>query len=243
MRKSESESIKQFLSKQNDMFRASYGRRWEDHQRECAFFGTTNDAEFIRDPTGGRRFWPVTTDELPRKYPNLWEDFTEEIRGQVWAEAKVRYKAGEPLYLVGAVAKAAKAEQEMRTEEILKTEPIRQYLDMLLPDNWDKMSIQERREYVAGVGLRPREPGTHRRDRVCVAEIFVEFFGRDLQYVEQKERREVMDVMRRMHGWKEIGSTARFGPYGIQKGFYRCCKPDQYTQLSLVYTSVDAENP
>lgn len=243
MRKAESESIKQFLSKQNDMFRASYGKRWEDHQRECAFFGTTNDAEFIRDSTGGRRFWPVMTDELSRKYPNLWEDFTEEIRGQVWAEAKARYKAGEPLYLVGAVAKAAKAEQEMRTEEILKTEPIRQYLDMLLPDSWDKMSIQERREYVAGVGLRPREPGTHRRDRVCVAEIFVELFGRDLQYVEQRERREVMDVMRRMPGWKEIGSTARFGPYGIQKGFYRCCKPDQYTRLSLVYASVDAENP
>lgn len=243
VRKSESESIKQYISKQTDIYRAAYGRRVEEHPRQCAFFGTTNESEFIRDPTGGRRYWAVMTDESPRKYPDLWKGFTEEVRGQVWAEAVVRYRAGESLYLVGAVAEAAKAEQEMRTESSLKTEPIKEYLDMLLPESWDTMSIQERREYVAGGGFTPREKGTRLRDRVCAAEIFVELFGRDLQSVDSRERREVMDIMRRMPEWKEINSNARFGPYGTQKGFCRRGQPKQLTQLDLIDSLVDVKNP
>ena len=58
-RKAEVEQIKQFVSKQEDNYRAAYARRTQCHPRQCAFFGTTNDEEFLRDPTGARRFWPV----------------------------------------------------------------------------------------------------------------------------------------------------------------------------------------
>lgn len=60
-RKAELESIKQFVSKQSDSYRAAYAKRTQEHPRQCAFFGTTNDDEFLRDATGGRRFWPVTS--------------------------------------------------------------------------------------------------------------------------------------------------------------------------------------
>lgn len=51
-RKAEIEQIKQFVSKQEDTYRAAYARRTQSHPRQCAFFGTTNDDEFLRDPTG-----------------------------------------------------------------------------------------------------------------------------------------------------------------------------------------------
>lgn len=51
-RKAEIESIKQFVSKQEDNYRAAYARRTQCHPRQCAFFGTTNDEEFLR---GARR--------------------------------------------------------------------------------------------------------------------------------------------------------------------------------------------
>lgn len=222
VKKSEVESVKQYISKQTDIYREPYGRRAVEHPRQCAFFGTTNEDEFIRDPTGGRRFWGVKMDVHPRKYSCLWDNFTEELRGQVWAEAVTRYRAGEKLFLEGDVAQMALEEQELRTVESMKTTPIREYLEILLPEDWNERTPQERRAYIANDDeLLGHPEGKYRRERVCLAEIFIECFGRELQNVNAQERREVMDVMRRMHGWKEIGHVMRFGPYGTQKGFCR----------------------
>ena len=58
-RKSESEAVKLFLSKQEDIFRVAYGRRTSTFPRQCVFYGTTNDSQFLRDWTGNRRFWPL----------------------------------------------------------------------------------------------------------------------------------------------------------------------------------------
>src|SRR5690606_10347232 len=59
MSKSEVNAVKQFLSKTEDIYRMPYGRRTQAFPRRCVFFGTTNNDEFLRDPTGNRRFWPV----------------------------------------------------------------------------------------------------------------------------------------------------------------------------------------
>ena len=56
MKKTEIEVTKNFISKQVDSYRAPYGRRVEDHKRQCVVFGTTNSAAFLRDDTGNRRF-------------------------------------------------------------------------------------------------------------------------------------------------------------------------------------------
>lgn len=59
LRKAEIESVKHFISKSEDSFRPAYARTSEIYPRQCVFFGTTNDSEFLRDPTGNRRFMPV----------------------------------------------------------------------------------------------------------------------------------------------------------------------------------------
>ncbi|WKB37226.1 virulence-associated E family protein [Terrilactibacillus sp. S3-3] len=62
LKKAEVETLRSFLSRQNDIYRASFGRRATPHLRQCVFFGTTNaEKGYLRDTTGNRRFWPVKT--------------------------------------------------------------------------------------------------------------------------------------------------------------------------------------
>lgn len=58
--RTESMRQKSFLSRQVDEFRPSYGRREIRCPRQLVFAGTTNEWQWNKDPTGGRRFWPVT---------------------------------------------------------------------------------------------------------------------------------------------------------------------------------------
>jgi hypothetical protein len=76
----EIERVKQFCSSPVDRYRAAYGKRTQDHPRQCVFFGTSNDLEFA-DATGNRRFWPFHID---RKVDvgRIAAD-----RNQLWAEA------------------------------------------------------------------------------------------------------------------------------------------------------------
>jgi putative DNA primase/helicase len=57
--RAESNRQKSFLSRQIDEFRPVYGRREIRCKRQSAFGGTTNEWQWNKDPTGGRRFWPV----------------------------------------------------------------------------------------------------------------------------------------------------------------------------------------
>jgi len=84
--------IKAFMSRTNDRFRPPYGRRPVDQPRQCVFAGTVNDNEYLRDATGGRRWWPVACSEID--IAGL-----ADFRDQLWAEAYHRYLAGEPWWL------------------------------------------------------------------------------------------------------------------------------------------------
>ena len=95
MTKSEMNTVKQFLSKCDDVYRAAYGRRTEKYLRQCIIVGTTNEAEFLKDYTGNRRFWPVDLTGKGRR-KNIWHDLPAEVP-QIWAEAVALYRLGEPL--------------------------------------------------------------------------------------------------------------------------------------------------
>lgn len=93
LHKSETETQKAFLTQRKDKFRPPYGAVMEEFPRRCIFVGTVNVDEFddgyLRDRTGNRRYWPVRcTGALDVKG-------IAEARDQLFAEAVVRYKAGE----------------------------------------------------------------------------------------------------------------------------------------------------
>lgn len=98
-RKSEAEDLKAFLTSQVDRFRSPYGKRTEAFPRQCVFIGTTNDDEFLRDPTGGRRFWPVHVGQIDL-------DGLAADRDQLLAEATAAFLAGEPWWLDPAFEEA-----------------------------------------------------------------------------------------------------------------------------------------
>ncbi|HYI97474.1 MAG TPA: VapE domain-containing protein, partial [Bryobacteraceae bacterium] len=108
MAKSEVSRIKAFVSRSSDRFRPPYGRRLITAPRQCVFVGTVNQNEYLRDETGGRRFLPVACGRIDL-------DSLRRDRDQLWAEAVVRYLAGEHWWFEGAeLNDAAREEQEAR---------------------------------------------------------------------------------------------------------------------------------
>lgn len=108
---------KAFITKQSDFYRAAYAEFPEDRPRQCVFFGTTNESECLRDRTGGRRFWPLDIDVVPRTKTAM-RDLPGE-RDQIWAEACMRWRAGELLYLpqeLEAIAKKKKVISDEGTD-------------------------------------------------------------------------------------------------------------------------------
>ena len=97
MRRSEVAAVKAFLSKTADRYRAAYGRYVNEYPRQCVMFGTTNSSYFLSDITGGRRFWPLRTDEQLR-LKDVPKDLPLE-RDQIWAEAVHYDQLGEAIYL------------------------------------------------------------------------------------------------------------------------------------------------
>jgi energy-coupling factor transporter ATP-binding protein EcfA2 len=98
-RKSEAEDLKAFLTGTVDRFRVAYGKRTESFPRQNVFVGTTNDDEFLRDSTGGRRFWPVHVGKIDL-------DGLAAERDQLFAEAVAAYRAGESWWMEAAFEEA-----------------------------------------------------------------------------------------------------------------------------------------
>ena len=219
IRKTDFELVKQFISKQEDSFRAAYGRRTERYPRQCIFIATTNIADFIRDQTGGRRWWPMRVDKGRRRLdPSI--DLTDEEVRQVWAEAVDVYRGGEPLYLDDRMEAEARKVQEGHTDESPLAGLIRDYVERLLPDNWARLDLGERRDYIHGDGL-DMPTGTVPRDRVCAMEIWVELLNGDPKKLTRAQAIEINDVLRKIEGWEQPLGGVRFPHYGKQKGFLR----------------------
>jgi predicted P-loop ATPase len=117
-RKAESTLIKKKLSQQSDRYRPPYGRNVVDVPRTCVFVGTTNQSTYLKDETGGRRFWPICVKKADLNY-------ILENREQLFAEAVALFKQGHSWH---EVPESAKQEQEARREQDPWEEVIADYL-------------------------------------------------------------------------------------------------------------------
>jgi len=215
MRKAELEKVKAFVSRQDDKYRASFGRRVTPHPRQCIFFGTTNSENgYLRDITGNRRFWNVKVTGDGRMKP--W-DLGQETVDQIWAEVIVLSNAGEELFLDHTLEDYARKEQSEAMEQDDREGLVARYLDMLLPETWDTMDVHQRRDYVQDPDGLLNAKGTMRRETVSNIEIWCECFGKAKEDIKPADSYAISAIMARLPDWSRPETRRRIPIYGLQR--------------------------
>ena len=220
IKKVDVEVIKSFISRTDDKFRKAYGVNVESNPRSNIIVGTTNsEGGFLRDITGNRRFWPVMVSGNSNLKPWDLKDVD-----QIWAEALYRYEQGEELYLKGDVSKMAKIAQQEAMESDDREGIILDYLETLLPTNWNEMTLYERRAYLNNKELIASK-GIVRKSEICIMEIWCECFFRERQDLKRTDSYEIEGILNRIGGWERMTSNKsgkiRFEIYGPQRAFIR----------------------
>jgi hypothetical protein len=221
MKKADIEKVKAFLSTSVDKYRPSYGRVVESYPRRCIIVASVNgERGYLRDITGNRRFWIVKVHQ--EEQGKRWE-FSDEERGQIWAEAKAIWEAGEKLYLEGELLKSAEQAQRGAMETDERQGLVEEYLSMLLPDDWERMDTFERRNYF----LDRNKPdnitpiGVYRREYVSNPEIWCECLGKNIADLRPSDSYALAALMVKVDGWERTKERKRTRLYGQQMVYAR----------------------
>lgn len=168
MNKAETSRIKASLSRSTDRYRPPWGRRVIDQPRQCVFCGTVNHNEYLRDETGGRRFWPLAAGRIDI-------DGLQETRDQLFAEALFRYAEGESWWLDNAtVIAAATNEQRARRQPDVWDESVADFvqdLESVLPS-----------EYLISIGLDIKDQDQRDQNRVSAILKFLGWERRSIRF-------------------------------------------------------------
>ncbi len=125
------EEVKAFVTRSTDNYRDPYGRNSFARDRRSLFIGTTNNREFLSDPTGHRRWWPV---EIVGKIDREWIGANRE---QIFAQALSEVDSGAQWHLTEA-------------EEIQHAESVQSHVEI---DPWNEALFDWMHDHqVSGVG-------------------------------------------------------------------------------------------
>lgn len=219
MKKADLEKVKAFVSRCDDKYRASFGKRVAPHPRQCIFFGTTNSENgYLRDITGNRRFWNVKVSGESKYKP--W-DLDQKTVDQIWAEVAVLAKAEEKLFLDHDLEVFAKKEQSEAMESDDREGLVSRYLEILLPDIWHSMDIYQRRDYIQDPDGPLNVKGTIVRKTVSNIEIWCECFGKAKEDIKPSDSYTISAIMARQGNWERTTKVMKLPIYGKQRIYIR----------------------
>ena len=222
MKKSDADSLKEFLTRTTDVFRLPYEREVMAYPRHCVIWGTTNDPTFLRRQEGNRRYLIVHSEDRV-DFGALTDDYVD----QVWAEAVSLYRAGEELFLDEEGSAIAAAAREAYIEEDSLTGIIQEWLDQPVPENWDEMGAEERAlwrmESADGIGPK----GTRKITQTCSTQIWVECLGRPIGDRRRADLLDIASSLRSLPGWRPVPGRTRVPIYGPQQVYERVEELDE----------------
>ena len=116
---------------------------------------------------------------------------------QLWAEAYMLFQHGEALYLTPEVERLAEAEQTEALESDVREGMVAEYLERLLPEDWDRMDLAERRGFLARAtrSRRGQAAGTVRRTVVSAVEIWAECFGKEPTPIRRSDTYDIFGML------------------------------------------------
>lgn len=125
------------------------------------------------------------------------------------------------MYMSKEEEQLAEEMQESHREASGKEGLIREFLERLVPPNWDSLSLPQRKQYFAGGLHLPEGTELIKRDKVCAVEVWTECFNGEVKHLKKTDSMEINSILASMKGWKRNKSVRRYGPHGAQKGFER----------------------
>lgn len=218
VKRSDVEQVKCFLSKQSDKYRQAYGKRVTEFPRQCVFFGTTNEASFLKGDTGNRRFWVIPVAQENRKHDGDIFEAIKGMRDQLWAEAVARFREGEKLYLESDMEEEARKRQTDFNVDVDDPMPgmLEEYLEQKIPADWYTWDVQRRKAF-----FQQRDPLSDEsleREKFFAGEFLYEMYGysdKDKDY--KYKLKQVNKLMKEKKEWEY--ATIKVKGYGLQKGF------------------------
>jgi predicted P-loop ATPase len=154
--KAEAAALKAFLTRTVERYRPSYGRKEVIEPRQCLFIGTTNKAAYLRDETGGRRFWPI-------KVGAIRIEELACVRDQLFAEAVDLYRRGVPWWPTAEFERKHIApEQEQRYDADAWEELIVEWLQPRAEERVILQAVAEK-----ALGIKPDRLGRAEQNRVA----------------------------------------------------------------------------
>ena len=95
---------------------------------------------------------------------------------------------------------------------------VEEYLNRMLPDDWDSMDLFQRRNYLQGTEFgTPVHKGSELRSEVSNAEIWCECFGKSLQELKPTDSYSIAALMSQIPGWERTTTIKRQPIYGRQR--------------------------
>ena len=215
---STSEAYKNFISKQEDNYRPAYARKTETFPRQCVFFATTNEPNFLKGSTGNRRFWTVECGEdITTK--DVWDDLPGEV-DQIWAEAVVRFQEGETLYLSRELETKSRelqtAHNELAADD--RAGMIEAFIRKELPTTWESMTMKQRQDWFRLSSETEGSEPRMKRETICAVEVLVELFGQQLDEKTRYRTKDINQMLRELPELEYVGRT-RDKVYGLQRRF------------------------